>query len=166
MATCDTAGVLGSAAAVVGGLQAAAAIRFLVEGEMAAANSRLVSVNVWDGEFRSMGSVTAPSEDCPCCGKRRFEFLSTNHRDFTTNLCGRDAVQVLRGDRGKGIDLIAMARRWEKVGEVGQTPWFIRCKLGDPAGINLTLFADGRLIVKGTTEPMRAASIYARFVGS
>jgi adenylyltransferase/sulfurtransferase len=158
--TCDTAGVLGAAATVVGGLQAAAAIRLLIDGH----SNPLLATNLWLGRFREMKSSANRVADCICCQQRTFEFLSTSDRDFTTNLCGRDAVQVTRNS--VTVDLTATAERWKRVGQVGLTPWFLRCKVADPAGIHLTLFPDGRLIVRGTTEPMRAASIYARFVGS
>jgi adenylyltransferase/sulfurtransferase len=75
-------------------------------------------------------------------------------------------VQVLRRSAGDAIDLAAMARRWENVGTVGRSPWFVRCRLNDPSGIDLTLFPDGRLLVHGITDVSRAASLYARFVGS
>jgi len=165
--TCDTAGVLGPAAGVVGALQSAIAIRFLVEGPPAAENlPGLISIDVWNAEFRTMASAAKPVAGCPCCGRRNFPFLSTNGRDFTTNLCGRRAVQVLRAGTESRVDLAATASRWQKVGTVSENKWFIRCKLNDPAGIDLTLFPDGRLVVHGTTEPLRATSLYARFVGN
>jgi molybdopterin/thiamine biosynthesis adenylyltransferase len=173
MPTCDTAGVLGPAAAVVGALQASAAIRFLIESPPpspgAPADGKgggFVSLNAWTNEFRKLASAATPNPDCPCCNKGNFPFLSTSGRDFTTNLCGSRAVQVVRIDAAGPISLSATAERWQKIGAVGQSPWFVRCKLHDPAGIDLTLFPDGRLIVHGTDEPMRAKSIYARFVGN
>jgi molybdopterin-synthase adenylyltransferase len=75
-------------------------------------------------------------------------------------------VQVIRAASAAPIDLIAIAERWQKVGSVGRSPWFVRCKLNDPSGIDLTLFSDGRLLVHGITDPMRATSLYARFVGN
>lgn len=165
--TCDTSGVLGPAAAVVGGFQAALAIRFLVEGESAAQQSvGLIAFDVWTGQFHSLNSAATPVEGCPCCGLRNFPFLSTKGMDFTTNLCGRQAVQVLRSGLPGPIDLTAIAERWQKLGSVGRSPWFVRCRLNDPSGIDLTLFADGRLLVHGITDPMRATSLYARFVGN
>jgi len=165
--TCDTSGVLGPTATVVGGLQAALAIRFLVEGESAAEKSAgLVAFDVWSSQFRSLNSAAAPVGGCPCCGRRNFPFLSTKRMDFTTNLCGRSAVQVLRSDLAGPIDLAAIAERWKKLGAVGRSPWFVRCRLDDPPGIDLTLFADGRLLVHGITDPMRATALYARFVGN
>jgi molybdopterin-synthase adenylyltransferase len=164
--TCDTAGVLGPAAAVVGSIQAATAIRFLVEGESAARHSSgLMAINVWTGEFRSMASAATPVNGCACCAGRKFDSLSTKAMDFTTNLCGRRSVQVVRATAGT-IDLGMIARRWEKLGTIARSPWFVRCALSDPAGIDLTLFADGRLLVHGVTDPMRATSLYARFVGN
>ncbi|MGD0462711.1 MAG: ThiF family adenylyltransferase [Tepidisphaeraceae bacterium] len=165
--TCDTAGVLGPAAAMVGGLQAATAMRFLVEGrqhlgEMAG----LISLDAWSGQYRAMASAAIPAADCPCCGQRNFPFLSTNGMDFTTNLCGRQAVQVLRPGSAGRIDLTVTAERWRKIGTVATSPWFVKCKLNDPAGIDLTLFPDGRLVVHGSAEGSRAKSLYARFVGS
>ena len=161
--TCDTAGVLGPAAGVVGALQAASAIRFLVQGPT---DSALIAMNVWTSEFRSIASAAKPIADCPCCAGRNFPYLSTNGSDITTNLCGRRSVQVTRGNASEKLDLDAMAQRWQNVGEVTRTPWFLRCKLTDPAGIDLTLFPDGRLIVHSTTDKARAASVYARFVGN
>jgi molybdopterin-synthase adenylyltransferase len=161
--TCDTAGVLGPAAGVVGALQASAAIRFIVK---APADSALVALNIWTNDFRSIASAANPLPDCPCCADRNFPYLSTNGSDITTNLCGRRSVQVSRGPASGKIDLDAMAQRWQNIGEVARTPWFLRCKLTEPAGIDLTLFPDGRLIVHGTTDNARAASIYARFVGN
>jgi molybdopterin-synthase adenylyltransferase len=165
--TCDTAGVLGPAAMVVGGFQAALAIRFIVEGESAADKSAgLVAFDVWTCRFHSLGSASTPAEACPCCRGRKFPFLSTNGMDFTTNLCGRRTVQVLHSGLSGPIDLAVVAERWQNVGTVERSPWFVRCKLSDPSGIDLTLFADGRLLVHGITDPMRATSLYARFVGN
>jgi molybdopterin/thiamine biosynthesis adenylyltransferase len=165
--TCDTAGVLGPAAAMVGGLQAATAIRFLVEGrERLGEMAGLISLDAWTGQYRAMASAATPAADCPCCRERNFPFLSTNGIDFTTNLCGRHAVQVLRPDSAGRIDLAVTSERWSRIGTVATSPWFIKCKLNDPAGIDLTLFPDGRLVVHGLAEPSRAKSLYARFVGS
>src|SRR5208283_3216254 len=104
--TCDTAGVLGPAAAAVGALRAAAAIRFLVEGPPAIGGSpALISLNAWAGEFRSLPSTAVAASDCPCCRQRSFPFLSTSAGDLTTSLCGRRAVQVLPDVSSKPIDL-------------------------------------------------------------
>jgi adenylyltransferase/sulfurtransferase len=161
--TCDTAGVLGPAATAVAAVAAAAALRLLVgAGHMPGG---LISVDLWEGEFRTLASAGQPAPDCPCCGGRQFPFLCKIDGDCTTTLCGRQAVQVLQAGR-PSVDLASAASRWREIGSVQQSPWFVRCRLHEPAGIDLTLFGDGRLLVHGTADPMRARSIYARFVGS
>lgn len=163
---CDTAGVLGAAAVSTASIQAAVAIRFLVEGLPAAETSRLTALDVWTSQFRSLQSAAHPQDDCICCQKREFPFLSTSAGDFTIKLCGQSAVQVQAASNGTQIDLAAMGKRLEQAGAVRQSAYFLRCQLHDPLGIDLTLFPDGRLLVRGTSDPLRAKSIYARFIGS
>jgi molybdopterin-synthase adenylyltransferase len=158
--TCDTAGILGPAAGIVGALQAAAAIRFIVAG---AIESKLLSIDAWAPDVRSI-AVGPPDADCPCCGKREFEFLNGASRDVATTLCGRSTVQIRPADR-QTLDLPAIARRLESAGQVQEGAAFVRCILHDPPAVTLTLFADGRLLVQGVSEPGRARSLYARFIG-
>lgn len=158
--TCDTAGILGPAAGIVGALQAAAAIRFIVEGTI---ESKLLSIDAWAPEVRSI-AVGPPDADCPCCGKREFQFLDSGARDVATTLCGRSTVQIRPTDR-LSIDLPAMARRLQPAGQVHEGAAFVRCILHDPPAVTLTLFADGRLLVQGISDPARARSLYARFIG-
>ena len=162
--TCDTAGVLGPAAAATAALQAGVALRFLVEG--VPGNSPLLALDVWKREFREFGSASHPQADCPCCGRREFPFLSTEAEDFTTTLCGRGAVQVQLAGRHVDIPLAVAAERLRPAGAVRTNAYFLRCSLNDAPGIELTLFPDGRLLVQGTTDPLRAKSLYARYIGS
>jgi len=161
--TCDTAGVLGPAAVAIASIAAAAAMRLLIgAGPMPRG---LISLDLWSGQWRELASALAAAPDCPCCGRREFPFLCKIDGDLTTTLCGRAAVQVLSAGR-TCVDLASAARRWQGIGAVQQSPWFVRCQLHEPVGIDLTLFGDGRLLVHGTVDPARARSIYARFVGS
>ncbi len=156
--TCDTAGVLGPAAAVVASLQAAAALRLLTGDETH--GGTLVTLDVWRPRFHVLSCADDRRADCPTCGRRQFEFLNRPHGGGTARLCGRDAVQI----QGEGrTDLGRSADRLAGVGAVERTRYFVRCRLEE--GIVLTLFADGRAIIQGTGDVGRARSIYARFVG-
>jgi adenylyltransferase/sulfurtransferase len=158
--TCDTAGVLGPAAAVVASLESIAAIKLLV-GDVAAVADELLTLDLWDNRIKSVSTRDARRSDCPTCGQRRFEFLDRDASD-ATSLCGRDAIQV-RPARAARLDTAEVARRLRAVGTVETTPHFIRARVdGDVA---LTVFPDGRAIVRGTTDPARARAIYARYVG-
>jgi adenylyltransferase/sulfurtransferase len=162
LATCDTAGVLGSAAAVVASLQVVAAIKLLMGGQ-AALSDELLTLDLWSNRFHRMRLQDARRPDCTCCVLRQFEFLSRPPDESAVTLCGRDAVQI----RGTGqVELNTMAARWQQLGAVEQNRYFVRCQLTEPAQTRLTLFADGRLIVQGTRDANRAKSLYARFVGA
>lgn len=159
--TCDTAGVLGPVASVVGSLQAIEAIRLLVGGPEAVRGA-LWSGDLWAGRARAIEAERNP--DCPACGRREFPFLAKPPAQSTT-LCGRDSVQV-RPAHPLRLDLAAAAGKLAGVGEVQQSPFLVRCRLpGEPA-IQLTLFQDGRMIVTGTTDGDKARSLYARYVGT
>jgi molybdopterin-synthase adenylyltransferase len=67
---------------------------------------------------------------------------------------------------GERLDLDAAALKLAGVGEVVRTPYLVRCHLRGESGIEMTLFADGRLIVSGTTDRDTARSLYARYVGA
>jgi adenylyltransferase/sulfurtransferase len=159
--TCDTVGVLGPAATVIGAVQSAVAIRWLVQHD---SPEQLLTLDLWAGHWHSLPLARARRPDCLCCAQRRFEYLDSPVAAGATVLCGRDAVQV-RSAVDARIDLAALAQRLCSVGEVSHTPYFVRCAPRDPAGFSLTIFADGRTLVHGTSDPARARSLAARFVG-
>jgi hypothetical protein len=56
-------------------------------------------------------------------------------------------------------------KRLEAAGKVELNEFLLRCALKDPAGVSLTVFKDGRLMVHGVAEAKRARSIVARCLG-
>ncbi len=161
--TCDTAGVLGSAAAVVASLQVVAAMKILT-GNTDAIDDRLIAMDLWSGRFRSIDTSGLRS-DCACCGKRQFEFLDSPVEATLAQLCGRHAVQVRPAAPVK-IDLPALAAKLEIVGKVEHSPFLLRCQLMEETGISLTVFADGRAVVNGTIDLARARALVSRYLGS
>jgi len=126
-------------------------------------NPGLVAFDVWtNDQFQSSG--VPRQADCPCCGQRRFEYLEASVTSQTTALCGRDAVQVSPG-RAVRLDLGALARRLEAVGhgDVTANAFLLRAVVD---GHEMTVFADGRAIIKGTQDLAVARSLYARYVGT
>jgi adenylyltransferase/sulfurtransferase len=157
--TCDTAGVLGPAAAVVGAMQAAAAIKLLV-GAVEGLDQMIV-LDLWTNRFRSIDTSGAKRAACATCGQRRFELLGHAPRDATARLCGRNAVQV-RGAAPVSLD--RLAARLAASARVMRSEHLVRATVD--SGLELTAFPDGRVIVHGTADVARARSIYARFIGS
>jgi molybdopterin-synthase adenylyltransferase len=163
--TCDTAGVLGPAAAAVGAIQAALAIQILVGHDVP---KQLVRLDLWRGRFGATDIADARRADCPACGRRQFEFLDAPiGSGSTTTLCGRNAVQV-RPASGVGtrLDLQLLAKRVGSVANVQQTRYLLKCQLLENQAISLTVFPDGRAIVHGTNDTVQARSLYAKYVGA
>jgi adenylyltransferase/sulfurtransferase len=61
------------------------------------------------------------------------------------------------------LDLAGLGRRLREAGAVTTSPYLVRLVVG---AHELTVFADGRAIVKGTSDPGLARSLYARYVGT
>lgn len=170
VATCDTAGVLGPAVGVIAQMQAAEVIKVL-SGHAEACSRTLREVDVWSGRLRAL-EIGGPTSECSSCALRRFEYLDVRHTDDTTSLCGADAVQVAPPGNGASIDLNALAARLANHGTFTVTRFLVRGVLSGEAGrgngkaVELTVFRDGRAIIKGVQDSAAARTLYARYVGS
>jgi molybdopterin/thiamine biosynthesis adenylyltransferase len=158
-ATCDTAGVLNAAVGVIASIEAAEAIKLLA-GKSEALNGRLISCDVWTGKFQSIGIARNP--DCRACARREFTYLAGEAQPHIT-FCGRDSVQI--HERHRRLDLAELGRRLASASaaEVRNNDFLLRFRV---APYELTIFADGRAIIKGTKDPAVARSLYARYVGA
>lgn len=156
--TCDTTGVLAATAAITASLQVTEAIKILLNDEHAAAN--LITFDLWPTRFHEISTRESRRADCPTCGQRNFEFLTTTAKPAVT-LCGRDTVQVRPTSTDTKIDLKSIASRLG----VQQNDAFIHAAIPE-RNLTLTLFPDGRALVHGTSDPAVARSIYAKFIGS
>jgi len=154
--TCDTAGVLGSITAAVAALQVADTLKILTGTPLEA---RITTVDVWEGGVRQIRQP-APDPSCPACGKRQFEHLDGRRRT-PISLCGRNAVQI--HERTRPIDLNQLKAVLSPLGEVRANDFGLR--FFTPP-YELTVFPDGRAIVKGTTNVGVARTLYARYVGA
>jgi len=160
METCDTAGVLASSVVMVAALQWTAAVRILV-GARPGQGGVLAAFDVWTGDHQQ--AIVPRRPECPCCAQRRFEYLEARVTSRTASLCGRNAVQVSPA-APLALDLGNMARRLSGVGEVTARSAFLVRLVVD--GHELTIFPDGRAIIKGTSDPSVARTLYARYVGA
>ena len=164
-ATCDTAGVLGSAVAMVASTQAIETIKVLI-GAWDQIDPVLRQFDAWTGQIRQIDTRAVIDENCPCCGQRQFEHLAGRRSAAAVSLCGRNAVQVQPATGGEAVDLDAIAAQLGRVGPVQRNAFTLRCALPcDAQPLELTLFADGRAIIKGTDEPAVARSLYSRYIG-
>jgi adenylyltransferase/sulfurtransferase len=153
--TCDTSGVLGPVTALVASLQVSAALKWMVTGDVP---TGITTADVWTGDLRRIAQP-APDAACRACGRREFTWLEQRRR-APISMCGRNAVQI--HELGRPLDLGELAGRLRPLGQVRANEFALRFET--PPYL-LTVFPDGRVIVKGTTDPGIARSLYARYIG-
>jgi adenylyltransferase/sulfurtransferase len=161
--TCETAGILNSVANVAASIQVTEALKLLA-GKRQSLRRTLLAWDLWANE-RSEIAAGAPRKDCEVCGERKFRHLAGEGRPQIT-LCGRNAVQI--HEHHRPLDLVALRERLAALGQVRGNDLLVRFQPSSVAGGGPTLhiFADGRALIQGTTEPGLARSLYARYVGS
>lgn len=168
--TCETSGILNSAVNLVASIAATEAIKFAVGGKDAPTLRRtLLSFDIWTND-RAEISAAKPRRgehgrgghgmDCRACGQRDFIHLAGEGRPHIT-LCGRNSVQI--HERQRPIDFAELNLRLQPHGAVRHNDFVLKF-WRDP--YEMTLFPDGRAIIKGTTDTAVARSLYARYVGS
>ena len=156
--TCDTVGVLGPIVNLIASLQAAEATQLLA-GHAHALHGRLISCDVWTGHFQSVRIARNP--DCRACGRRDFTYLAGDAQPHIT-MCGRDSVQI--HERNRSLDLATLKSRLSPtVTDVRCNEFLLRFRIPP---YEMTVFSDGRAILKGTKDPAIARSLYARYIGT
>jgi adenylyltransferase/sulfurtransferase len=165
--TCDSVGVLGPAVSIVANFQAAEALKIL-SGNFDRLCPDMLSLDLWDNRVVHL-KVSRAREDgnCPCCRQRNFDYLAGRAGSSATSLCGRDAVHLRHQQHRGRLNLEAIAGRLRRYGPVVANDFMIRAEIRDGGRVyELSLFGDGRAIVKGTDSAAVARGIYAKFVGS
>lgn len=165
-ATCDTVGVLNAVTAVVGSFQVAETLKILT-GNFGQVSRRLLTVDLWANDLQMLDLAGVYEQaDCPCCKHRRFEYLDGRAGSQAVMLCGRNAIQLRHRQQADPVDLNAVAARLRHVGEIRVNEYLLRATITEhDREYEITLFADGRAIVKGTDRPDVARGLYARHVG-
>ena len=156
--TCETAGILNSAVNLVASIAATEALKLLV-GDTEHLRRTLLSFDLWTNEHAEI-SAAKPRPGCRACSERDFIHLGGEGRPRIT-LCGRNSVQI--HERQRPIDFVEMDRRLQPHGVVRHNDFVLKFW---HVPYEMTLFPDGRAIIKGTTDTAIARSLYARYVGS
>jgi molybdopterin-synthase adenylyltransferase len=156
--TCDTIGVLGPIVNLIASLEVTEALKILC-GHPEALHGRLLSCDVWTGRMQSIGVARHP--ECRACARRDFTYLAGEAQPHIT-MCGRDSVQI--HERARALDLGVLGVRLKSiVDDLRQNDFLLRFRI---APYEMTVFADGRAILKGTRDPAVARSLYARYIGA
>lgn len=156
--TCDTVGVLGPIVNLIASLEVAEALKFLT-GRETSLHGKLISCDVWSGHFQS---IRVPrNSNCRVCVRRDFGYLTGEVQPHVT-LCGRDSVQIHERSRALNLDSLR-SRLAATISDLRSNDFLLRFRI---APYEVTVFADGRAVFKGTTDPAVARSLYARYIGA
>ncbi|MEE9212683.1 MAG: ThiF family adenylyltransferase [Phycisphaeraceae bacterium] len=165
--TCDTVGVLATIVSIIASHEVNEALKVLT-GNWDVISPTMLNVDTWRNTTRQF-KVTAAYDagDCPCCKHRKFEVLDGKFGSSTTTLCGRNAVQLTHKIVNGRLNFDEIAERLRSHGTVKANKFMLRAEVTDNGKpYELTVFTDGRAIVKGTKEANVAKSIYAKYVGA
>lgn len=159
--TCDQAGILASVAHLIASFQVTEAIKILA-GRTEAVERKLWKVDLWKRQFQSISVDHLKESPCSGCKSKEYPYLTAATQTRAVRLCGRNAVQIYRPAEEK-IDLGVLAAKLSGKGEVVFNDYLLRCQF---LPYEITVFASGRAIVKGTEDEGKAKSLYAQYVGA
>jgi len=160
--TCDTAGVISPIVNIIGAIETAEAIKYLID-KFEALSKDLIAIDIWEDSFEKFNLNDRKEKfDCPCCKQRKFEFLEAKQGSSITSLCGRDAVQITQKSIGR-IDFEELAERLKKSGKVTFNKYILKFFINQ---YEISLFPDSRAIIKGTNDFSVARGLYAKYIGT
>jgi adenylyltransferase/sulfurtransferase len=122
---------------------------------------RLLTYDVWTHNFRRIEPGRDAMQSCPVCSERRFDYLNGSPLR-TVTLCGRNAVQLIPAVK-TDLDLSQLSKSIPAKGEIQFNEFLLKC-YAPP--YEVTVFRDGRAIVRGTEEPAMARSVYSKLIGA
>lgn len=156
--TCDTVGVISPIIDIIASYQVTEVLKYLV-GDLGRLRHSLLTVDIWNNHRYEM-KYGEPKSDCPTCQQKEYPALRHDEKDSMTVLCGRETVQI---QSGYLIDLSAWEIKLKEVAKVKKTPFLLRVELSE--GERLVLFPDGRVLVQGTEDIVRAKTLFSRYIG-
>jgi molybdopterin/thiamine biosynthesis adenylyltransferase len=156
--TCDTVGVIAPAVAWAAAVQVTETMKIMT-GHEADLHGSLISYDIWQNRYQKIQPKVDPQ--CRACGAKDFVHLR-NGNSSPTILCGRDSIQIRQAE-SRALDLVALKSRLEKFGAVRGNEFLLKCAL---ESYELTIFRDGRAIIRGTQDPAVARSLYAKYIGA
>ncbi len=156
--TCDTVGVISPAVAWAAAVQVTEALKILL-GRESELHHSLLAYDLWANSFQQVKVRRDP--ECSVCVAHEFAYLEQGGATHIS-MCGRNSVQIHQAE-SRALDLATVKARLEQFGPVRGNEFLLTCSLDS---YELTVFPDGRVIVKGTQNPAVARSLYARYIGA
>jgi adenylyltransferase/sulfurtransferase len=158
--TCDTAGVIGPITHIIASIQVAEALKMIC-GTVSSEGFCLLTYDVWTHAFKRVGLGTEGMASCPVCAEKRFDYLNGTPLR-TVTLCGRNAVQLIPAVK-TDLNFAEISKTIPAAGDVQFNEFLLKCS---SPPYEVTVFRDGRAIVRGTEEASLARSVYSKLIGA
>ncbi len=159
--TCDTAGVIGPIAGIIASLQVTEAIKIIIQ-DYESINRTLFEIDVWNNKFKKIDvSTLSETNSCPTCKLHNYEYLEAEDGAIVSFICGKNAVQIMAGNRGN-LDLAQLAKRLGTLTDVSHNAFMLKFKVKNNG---FTVFPDGRAIITGTQDAGIAKNLYSKYLG-
>ncbi len=146
--TCQTAGVLNMATAMVATNQALLALKILLGHKV---EQKLQSIDVWNQEVRHLSVKRDPR--CPTC-QNKYPYLEEQKPLPALRFCSEDLYQF----EPRNVNWQELKQRWQNLGLVLEDAVTIKFK-------EITVFKDGRVLIRAASE-QEAESTYAKWIGA
>lgn len=154
--TCDRVGIMNTAVMATAAAACTLGIKILL-GK--ADTAGLLHLDVWQRTWEWHAIERDPN--CACCSLGKYPFLDGDSDDRVLTFCGRNAVQVIPAHAMKP-DFTSLAAELKNIGHVRHDEHML---VFTAAGMEATLFTDGRALIKGTEDTKKARSFYSHFFG-
>ena len=155
--TCLTEGILGPTARFSSSIQVSQALGLLVNKKN---GNRLFSFDLWSDFFSTAPISTDRAVPCPTCQNHNFEFLEQKLEHCVRRLCGEQSIQICPFE--DTFDYESVRQRLLKYGLLIDTDYMLRLSVEN---CEISLFRDGRSIIRGASSTGRAQSLYTNYIG-
>lgn len=148
---------------VTSALQCSLAVQALVRRKPEKAwAGRLHVLDVWSVEMEAISVARRVGSDpCPVCVRGEFEWLSAEKPTGPQVIVDDDVVNILP-ERKAEVDLNVIRARLQRVQHVKANEYLVWAQIGD---VEMAVFRDGRMSVKGVGDWSEAVHLYERYLG-
>ena len=80
-----------------------------------------------------------------------------------TSICGKGSIQIVPPPSEERFDFQGLTRRVQSLENVSADGFMLKFQA---EAMRFTVFPDGRAVIMGLDDPVRARSLYAKYVGA
>src|SRR5690625_4816349 len=157
--TCDTVGIISPIVDIISSYQVTETIKYLT-GHFKNLRQTFKTIDIWSNQQFDI-KLAQPKKECLTCQQHIYPALKKTMNEEATILCGRDTVQIHKKSE---MNLVKWKERLESVANVTRTPFLLNAQFDN--NIEFVIFSDGRVLVQGTEDIVKARTLYDRYIGS